>query len=268
MKYLKTYKLFESDINTQYLYCDDDWKYINDSTRRIVITYDIGKLPELPKNIYYLDCTDCNLTELPTLPQKLEYLICNNNHLSKLPELPETLIHLDCRNNNLTELPKLPKELLTLYFSYNTLEKLPKGISKELLKHILLNPSENTFIKSYALKWIINEPSDYKLLKDCLSDKDKEELNKIHPELLNQDQFGMFGLKESNNSKDYFYRYFKIEFHPEILQGANGRWQIPDLLYFEYANKLTKGFKTVSKIQAQEAIDKYFDLNQKYKKYN
>lgn len=65
-------------------------------------------------------------------------------------------------------------------------------------------------------------------------------------------------------SKDYKYRGYSIIFHKDVSPGADGRWEVPDLHYFKHAHELTKGFKTVSKIQCEEAIDRLFDLNQKY----
>ena len=77
------------------------------------------------------------------------------------------------------------------------------------------------------------------------------------------------GFFESKSTpKDYKYRGYKVCFNPEIGPGANGRWFVPDLHYFEFANKLKKGFYTVSKTQCQEAIDKYFNLNLKYRPNN
>lgn len=65
-------------------------------------------------------------------------------------------------------------------------------------------------------------------------------------------------------SKDYKYRGYTIVFNKDVPPGADGRWEVPDLHYFKHAHKLTKGFKTVSKIQCEEAINRLFDLNQKY----
>ena len=68
-----------------------------------------------------------------------------------------------------------------------------------------------------------------------------------------------------NESKNYQYRGFDVIFHPEIGPGGDGRWEVPELYYFKFANQISKGFQTVSKLQCQEAIDRYYDLNQKYR---
>ena len=67
----------------------------------------IGKLPNLPKLLEVLSCTDNTLTELPELPNTLIYLLCNGNKFISLPELPNSLELLHCHDNEIIKLPKL-----------------------------------------------------------------------------------------------------------------------------------------------------------------
>jgi len=215
MKYLKTYnKLFESNSTEVTLNSESDWNKVNDSTIYIVIDYNIKKWHKLPKNLEklitfsdkltslpnelpnslkLLSCFSNYLKELPTLPENLKELYCQLNKLNKLPTLPKSLIKLRCNHNNLTELPKLPDTLSECVISDNPLEKLPEGITKELLIQ-----NDKDWIKKNALKWILNKPTDFKLLKDYLYKNELEKLEKIHPELISQDQFGFFGLKNED----------------------------------------------------------------------
>lgn len=48
--------------------------------------------------------------------------------------------------------------------------------------------------------------------------------------------------------------------------GEYGLWWIPDLYYRDVANKISKGFKSVSIIQCREAIDYWYDFSEKIKK--
>ena len=150
MKYLKSYKLFESNSSEIFLRSKKDWALVNDSTIKITINY------------------KCN-------------------------KLPLSLIIMHCSYNKLTKLPDLPKTLQFLNFNVNPIEELPEGITEELIKENF-NKNKN-YVKENALKWVLKKPKHYILLKDYLSDKDKEKLEKIHPELISQDQFGFFGLK-------------------------------------------------------------------------
>lgn len=61
------------------------------------------------------------------------------------------------------------------------------------------------------------------------------------------------------------YRGYKILRNAYIPNGADGRWEIPNLKYIGIGGILT-GFLTVSIIQSQEAIDKWFYLNEELKK--
>ena len=214
MKYLKTYKLFERYINGElYLYNPTDSYDVNDNISVIRLMYKTTMLDELPKKLKILDCKSNNgwLYRLPKLPPTLEELYCDNNVISRLPELPdslkilscynnklnklsdlpEKLTNLYCENNNLKELPDLPESLKILHCYNNPLKKLPKGINNRLLEQ----NNNNGWINENAYKWIIKQPNNYNILKDYLSNEEKEKLEKIHPEILSQDQFGMFGLK-------------------------------------------------------------------------
>lgn len=61
------------------------------------------------------------------------------------------------------------------------------------------------------------------------------------------------------------YRGYRILRNAYIPNGADGRWEVPDLKYIGIGGILT-GFLTVSIIQSQEAIDKWFYLNEELKK--
>jgi hypothetical protein len=63
--------------------------------------------------------------------------------------------------------------------------------------------------------------------------------------------------------KCYTYKGFEIIKYPEVPNGSEDKWCVPELYYFKYANEISKGFKTVSKLQCEEAIDRYFNLNRK-----
>ena len=59
------------------------------------------------------------------------------------------------------------------------------------------------------------------------------------------------------------YRGFKMVRNGYILNGADGRWEVPTLKYIGLGG-LKTGFLTVSKTQCREAIDKWFDMNEIY----
>ena len=74
-------------------------------------------LPDLPRNLLYLICSNCGLNNIPPLPETLKLLDCSgNNKISKLPELPKGLIILNCRETTITQLPELPEGLIELVF--------------------------------------------------------------------------------------------------------------------------------------------------------
>ena len=213
MKYLKTYKLFENNSNEIYIRSENDWNLVNDSTTKITIDYYCDKLHKLPNSLQELNCENNQLTELsllpnslqklfldnnqlkelPILPDSLQYLFCSINKLTELPKLPNLLQKLDCDNNKIKKLPNLPNSLQYLYCCHNPLEALPQGITKEYLKG-----NQIYWIKENAYKWIINKPEHYNLLKEYLSEEEKEKLEKEYPEIISQDQFGMFGLKNQS----------------------------------------------------------------------
>jgi len=170
LKYLKTYKLFENKSEKLWLYSDEDLNKINDSVEELYIDYKIKNWPKLPKKLKFLYCSDNNITNLPT-------------------ELSKSLLSIYCSDNKLKELPDITNTNIDEFFFYNNpLKYLPNGITKSMLDE---NNSEN-FINRKALKWIINKPEHYNLLKEYLSEEDKKELEEIHPEFSTQEQFGMF----------------------------------------------------------------------------
>jgi Leucine-rich repeat (LRR) protein len=66
----------------------------------------LTKLPTIPKNVQYLDCTNNQLTVLPKLPN-VRILYCGFNRLTVLPELPNAK-EVYCYHNELTVKPELP----------------------------------------------------------------------------------------------------------------------------------------------------------------
>ena len=73
---------------------------------------------------------------------------------------------LYCGDRKLTKLPELPDSLEVLYFYDNPLEELPENIDKSLLRY-----NREKWIKENVIKWIINKPSDYKLLRRYLTEE-------------------------------------------------------------------------------------------------
>jgi len=213
MKYLKTYnKLFENNSKSIILGSDDDFNKINHNTHEIIVNYDIKNWPELPNHITGLNCNCCNITSLPNkLPTSLKELFCYDNKLTTLPELPNNLVMLSCHMNNLTELPILPNSLQKLYcddnnlkelptlpknlkdceFYNNPLEKLPKGMTKDLL-----NQNRQEWITDNVIKWLINDPSCFDLIRGYLTMQQINLYKKVGVDgFKSMDQFGMFGLK-------------------------------------------------------------------------
>ena len=87
----------------------------------------LQELPELPQNIWYLNCSKNNLTRLSELPPNLQALECSRNNLTVLPALPDSLEELVCDFNQLATLPKqLPPNLQLLELHYNQITALPE----------------------------------------------------------------------------------------------------------------------------------------------
>jgi len=193
MKYLKTYKTFESitykEIN---IYCDSDWERTDYNTKAVYIFYNIKNWPELPKNLEKLYCYNKDITSLPDeLPINLKILEVASNKLTKLPELPISLKILSCLDNQLTELPDLPKSLSYIEFFQNPLTKLPKGMKKVFIKQQAKEDKE--WLIENAFKLLIGSPQYFELLKPYLSEKEIDRFNEMGPEnLKNMNQFGMF----------------------------------------------------------------------------
>lgn len=75
-------------------------------------------------------------------------------------------------------------------------------------------------------------------------------------------------LEEYNEARtSAWYKGFEYKRNPDKKPGEYGLWFIPELYYRNFANKIEKGFETVSMIQCREAIDQWFDFNKKVKKY-
>ena len=211
MKYLKTYnKLFERYIDELYISDDYEWNKVNDDIRKIYINYNIKNWPKLPDKLKHLDCRAKNIEYLPELPKTLINLDCGVNNLKELPELPDNLIELRCYQNQIEKLPKLPEKLIILICEYNNLTKIPDITHKyewirfsnnpleELpngIDEIILDQQDLNWIMSNAYKWVVNKPKDYALLEKYMIIEDRDKLEKEHPEIISQNQFGMFGLK-------------------------------------------------------------------------
>jgi hypothetical protein len=63
------------------------------------------------------------------------------------------------------------------------------------------------------------------------------------------------------------YRGFYMYKNTDLSPGSNGYWHIPKLYYRDFANKIKQGYDTVSMTQGRDAIDEWYDFNQKVKKY-
>lgn len=64
-----------------------------------------------------------------------------------------------------------------------------------------------------------------------------------------------------------WYRGYQMIKDLTLSPGAKGYWFIPELSYRKYGNKIEKGYLTVSMTQGREAIDEWFDFNQKISDY-
>lgn len=62
------------------------------------------------------------------------------------------------------------------------------------------------------------------------------------------------------------YRDFEIKRNSYVPNGAEGRWEVPELFYIAPGG-VKKGFLTVSIIQSKEAIDKYYSFNKQLQDY-
>jgi len=127
MKYLKTYKLFESVV-TELDYSGEDREFLPELPKSLKILVcdnnQLKSLPKLPESLEILHCEDNQLKSLPKLPESLETLYCVKNKLKSLPELPNSLKELWCYDNQLNTLPKLPESLEYLCCYKNPLECL------------------------------------------------------------------------------------------------------------------------------------------------
>ena len=63
------------------------------------------------------------------------------------------------------------------------------------------------------------------------------------------------------------YRGFKIKRNQYVPNGADGRWEVPELHYIDIGG-VRKGFLTVSILQSREAIDRWYALNEQLKTKN
>lgn len=73
-----------------------------------------------------------------------------------------------------------------------------------------------------------------------------------------------FKLFENKNKR--WYKGFDIVKDTEKSPGEFGLWNVPELYYREFGNKILKGFKSISITQCKEAIDKWEEFNLNYNK--
>jgi len=64
--------------------------------------------------------------------------------------------------------------------------------------------------------------------------------------------------------RNHSYRGFEVKRNGYIPNGADGRWEVPNLKYIAPGG-IVEGFLTVSLTQSKEAIDKWFMLNEQLK---
>jgi len=77
---------------------------------------------KVPKNIYFLFCSNNKFTEIPDLSylKKLRIIDLSYNNIIKLPHLPHTIVEISCRNNSIKNIDiKKYNKLKRLDFSYN-----------------------------------------------------------------------------------------------------------------------------------------------------
>ena len=219
MKYIKSYKLFESkktflDISghgykTIPLKLSDSLIYINCSQNNL------SKLPNLPKNLEKLICSNNKLTELPELPKYLDELDVDNNKIIKLPKLPNTLISLDCSHNKLTELLKLPKNLENLYcFDNNWKEPLNFDIIRKFYIQPYTKNQKYLFnSENFQRKFLTEYPEKFKNL--CVGDLEIHPLiRKEFSYLFEGEDMGFFDLikenKGNDSKKEFIYKCIKL----------------------------------------------------------
>jgi hypothetical protein len=66
---------------------------------------------------------------------------------------------------------------------------------------------------------------------------------------------------KTNESNIRKYRGFDIVKDTTKIPGEYGYWFVPELYYRKYANKVEKGFITVSITQGREAIDEWYEFS-------
>ena len=111
--------LFSRTKNCKFLYFPNSIKRItiNGFEKYSAFATPMYNLPDLPRNLLYLICSNSGLNNIPPLPETLKLLDCSgNNNISKLPELPKGLIILNCKETTITQLPELPEGLIELVF--------------------------------------------------------------------------------------------------------------------------------------------------------
>ena len=153
--------------------------------------------------------------------------------------------------------------MITSFLNYIS-EKKNEDISKKIMdleKELILKKKELEDLKKIADK----EKENKKKKSDYY--KRKKRIFELEKEIAEEKKLKKESRVDSCNVR--WYRNFKIVKHPdEFENGHIGLWQIPDLLYYTYANKLNKGFKEgTSILSCKEMIDKNYDLNQKIKSY-
>jgi hypothetical protein len=110
---------------------------------------ELTSLQGIPSSVKLLNCANNQITSLNYLPHSIKWLCCQNNYIVQLDNLPIRLNYLNCSNNLITSLDYLPPYLNSLKCSDNylkTLDYLPKRLT-------VLNCSSNEL---YSLDKIPN----------------------------------------------------------------------------------------------------------------
>ena len=72
-------------------------------------------------DIMILNYINCDLTYLPEFPKRLQTLHCSNNKLTSLPSFPKTLCVINCCENKIIKInePNFKQSPMGIYYSIN-----------------------------------------------------------------------------------------------------------------------------------------------------
>lgn len=212
--------LFRRTKNCKFLYFPNSIKRITiDGFEKYnAFATPMYNLPDLPRNLLYLICSNSGLNNIPPLPETLKLLDClGNNKISKLPELPNGLIILECKETTITQLPELPEGLIELVFGGGGKEHalyLPEKFPINL--EVLEIGSDKCFFTSSWESDIRENPEDNIQLED--------DEPVITPEIIND------YIENKKEESDYYFTNFInpesfTEFPPNLkklyIRGTN-----------------------------------------------